>query len=858
MLENLALELPERLARLEPELGGKVLPAVLVHLQRLPLATGPVQRHHQLTAKALAERMALDERLELADQLVVASEREVGVDPLLERGQAELLEASDLRLGERLVREVGKGRPAPERQRVTEPIGCQLRVVPAERLSSLLDPALEDGGVERLGSDAQDVSVTVRFEPRGRRLAFRVRERLPEPRDVRFDVFAAVAGGDSPQRSSMSASCETTSFARRSSAANSARCLGPPRSSLRPSSTTSSGPRIRNSIARLTPLRPRTDSFERAARRTVQPTVAGLQPIRNPRAAASLHRPPRGRSPNGGGAMLHRIVTKLTTGAAVALTALVATTGAMAADAVVRPDDRAAHGPGAIAAAQRDVVLRPDDRAERGLPNDAPVAQPTTTEGFDWVDAGIGAAATLGLVLLVAGASVMRLRQQTRHERPARGRPVRPPHPTSEWEDVKLLAIIGIAALSIAGTAVAALTASAWTTAQKIDTVGGNNSEVNTPSLDGCPIQSPDGLSLYIASNRPGGKGGLDIWGGHPRERNCALGCPAEPGRAPDPAADDFCPTPVEGGLFIRAATRSSATIALGGLAEPGRAPPTRPDERGLGRGRRQRKLPGACGQGADVPHRSGAGARVDPSRCQRAEREPTSQDRPRRRARGRARSSRAGTPGTQGSGAASRRPSSAVAAPRRRLRGPRRRDRGRAQREPAPLGRAPAPRDAVDVYVRDSIKRQGHAATTRRACRGWRARRDCRGGPAVPYPFGCASARHPGPPPPRPAHLRHRPLQLPLRLLHAAAIFGRDYPFLHRSEILSFEEIARVARTLRRARRAEAAPDRRRAAAARGLERLVAMLAGDPAADLTMTTNGSLLARKRRAPRRRARRASP
>ena len=69
--------------------------------------------------------------------------------------------------------------------------------------------------------------------------------------------------------------------------------------------------------------------------------------------------------------------------------------------------------PGAIAAAQRDVVLRPDDRADRRLPNDAPVAQPTTAEGFDWVDAGIGAAATLGLVLLVAGASVMRLRQQT-------------------------------------------------------------------------------------------------------------------------------------------------------------------------------------------------------------------------------------------------------------------------------------------------------------------------------------------------------------------------------------------------------------------------------------------------------------
>ena len=95
---------------------------------------------------------------------------------------------------------------------------------------------------------------------------------------------------------------------------------------------------------------------------------------------------------------------------------------------------------------------------------------------------------------------------------------------------MKLLAIIGIAALSIAGTAIAGLTASAWTTAQKIDTIGGNNSEVNTPSLDGCPIQSPDGLSLYVASNRPGGKGRTRHLGRHPLERNRALGGSAEPG----------------------------------------------------------------------------------------------------------------------------------------------------------------------------------------------------------------------------------------------------------------------------------------------------------------------------------------
>ena len=40
-------------------------------------------------------------------------------------------------------------------------------------------------------------------------------------------------------------------------------------------------------------------------------------------------------------------------------------------------------------------------------------------------------------------------------------------------------------------------------TPQKIDEINGNSSELNTPYLDGCPIQSPDRLSLYMASNRP-------------------------------------------------------------------------------------------------------------------------------------------------------------------------------------------------------------------------------------------------------------------------------------------------------------------------------------------------------------------
>ena len=75
--------------------------------------------------------------------------------------------------------------------------------------------------------------------------------------------------------------------------------------------------------------------------------------------------------------------------------------------------------------------------------------------------------------------------------------------------------------------------------------------------------------------------------------------------------------------------------------------------------------------------------------------------------------------------------------------------------------------------------------------------------------------------------------------------VYGRDYAFLPRSALLSFEEITRVAGAfhglgVRKLRLTGGEPLLRRE-----LERLVAMLAALPDAEVTMTTNGALLARK-------------
>jgi len=136
----------------------------------------------------------------------------------------------------------------------------------------------------------------------------------------------------------------------------------------------------------------------------------------------------------------------------------------------------------------------------------------------------------------------------------------------------KSVILVGATALLVLAAAAAAVAAgphfSAWGAAQKIDEVAGNHADLNTPSLDGCPIHSPDGLSLYMASNRPGGKGLLDIW---VATRASASDPWSAPVNLPEPinsGADDFCPTPIHGDglLFVSRRVVDGVTCGLGDM----------------------------------------------------------------------------------------------------------------------------------------------------------------------------------------------------------------------------------------------------------------------------------------------------
>jgi cyclic pyranopterin phosphate synthase len=78
--------------------------------------------------------------------------------------------------------------------------------------------------------------------------------------------------------------------------------------------------------------------------------------------------------------------------------------------------------------------------------------------------------------------------------------------------------------------------------------------------------------------------------------------------------------------------------------------------------------------------------------------------------------------------------------------------------------------------------------------------------------------------------------------------VFGKDYPFLERREILTFEEIARLARIFRGLGAEKIRLTGGEPLVRRNIEQLIGLLAGIPGLDLTLTTNGSLLARKAQA----------
>ena len=186
-MQDRVLELAQRPSRLKPELLDERAPRLLVSLERLGLTTRAVQRQHQVAPKTLPDRVLEDECLQLADDARVSPQLEVGLDSFLECRQTKLLEAGDLRLGERLVRQIGKRGAAPQRKRLAEPGGRGRCIAAADGFPRLRAYPLKAPQVQLLGLDADQIAGRARDQNPVRGGARRPLEQLAQARDMHLE-----------------------------------------------------------------------------------------------------------------------------------------------------------------------------------------------------------------------------------------------------------------------------------------------------------------------------------------------------------------------------------------------------------------------------------------------------------------------------------------------------------------------------------------------------------------------------------------------------------------------------------------------------------------------------------------------
>lgn len=177
----------ERRAGLDPELVHEELPRLLVGGEGLGLPSSPVEGEHELAAQPLAIRVPRDERLELGHELGTAAQREVEVDALFDRGEAQAVEPGDLGLRERLLGEVGKRGAMPECERLSQRARGERRLVARPELPCLPDEPLESVEVELVVLKLEEIAGSRRANPLGT-------ERLSQPRDVDLDRLPRARG----------------------------------------------------------------------------------------------------------------------------------------------------------------------------------------------------------------------------------------------------------------------------------------------------------------------------------------------------------------------------------------------------------------------------------------------------------------------------------------------------------------------------------------------------------------------------------------------------------------------------------------------------------------------------------------
>ncbi len=122
------LEVLQFRRRVDPQFLDQDAARPSVRSQRLALPSRPIKSEHLLRPETLPQGMLGGERFQLADQVPVQPECQVGVDARLQRRQSHLLQTGDLPVERRPPVDIGVGVTPPQRQRRSQLKGRAFRV----------------------------------------------------------------------------------------------------------------------------------------------------------------------------------------------------------------------------------------------------------------------------------------------------------------------------------------------------------------------------------------------------------------------------------------------------------------------------------------------------------------------------------------------------------------------------------------------------------------------------------------------------------------------------------------------------------------------------------------------------------
>ena len=177
--------------RIHPELIGEQFTALVVHGDRLGLASGGVQRAHELGAGTFGQRVGGQQHAELTDQAGSLTEGQVGLDPVREHAGAQLGQPGRGRGREVRSGGVGQRLAPPGEQRVPQDPRGPARVAVGQRAAALRGQLLEGHHVDRARRHGQAVSGRVRLDHVARP---GLAQFGPQPGNQRLQRVARVAG----------------------------------------------------------------------------------------------------------------------------------------------------------------------------------------------------------------------------------------------------------------------------------------------------------------------------------------------------------------------------------------------------------------------------------------------------------------------------------------------------------------------------------------------------------------------------------------------------------------------------------------------------------------------------------------